>query len=162
MLKDMTMNTTEFEFECLASFGPIDIEVLGEQIVVFSEEFGELMAAPLTPELISELSDIAEETSPYSDVRTSKAFTAIKETGARWRPYRDAVWHLHTFERLMDWHPEYRDECLSSATSFIAAFGRYHEETIEGWEPAWHLKEVPQPEEIEALRLRMLKLREEV
>jgi hypothetical protein len=156
----MKINTTDFEFECLASFGPIDVEIHGNEIFVVYEELGEVMSAPLTPELISELYDIAEETSPYSDVRTSKAFTAIKETGARWRPYRNAVWHLYTFERLMDWHPEYRDECLSSATSFMAAFGRYHEETIEGWEPEWHLKEIPTPEEIEALRLRMLQLRE--
>lgn len=103
------------------------------------------MSALLTPELISELYDIAEETSPYSDVRTLKAFTAIKEIGARWRPYRDAKWHLHNFEWLMNLHPEYRDECLSSTADFMMAFGRYHEESIEGWEPEWHLKEIPKP-----------------
>ena len=36
----MNNNANDFVFECLASFGPIDVEIHGEEIFVVCEELG--------------------------------------------------------------------------------------------------------------------------
>jgi hypothetical protein len=154
------MNTPNFEFECLCAFGSVNIDIRENEIFAVDQDRGEVMSAFLSPELKGCLSDIVEDTVAHNAVRISRAVAAIEQTGARWRVIRDAQYHLSAFEEAIDLWPDDYDEYLNSPAAFVSAFWEY----VCGMETDsdTYLDETPTSEAIEALRLRILKLREEV
>lgn len=154
------MNTPNFEFACLCAFGAVNIDIRENEIFAVDHDRGEVMNVFLSPELKGCLSDIAEDTFAHDAARVSRAITAIEQTGARWRAIRDAQYFLSGFKEAIDVWPDHYDDCLNSPAAFVSAFWDY----VIVMEPDsdTHLDETPTPEAIEALRLRILKLREEV
>lgn len=156
------MNAPNFEFECLCAFGSVNIDIRGNEIFAVDQDRREVMYAFLSPELKGRLSDIAEDTFAHDAARISRAIAAVEQAGARWRKIRDIQYHLSAFEEAIDVWPSDYDECLNSPAAFVPAFWNYVSVSDEGKDSDTYLDEAPTPEAIEALRLRILKLREEV